>query len=634
MARHHGSSSDDRGLSGRLLCAHALLLLCALAGGCEHDSRFELFRVTEISSERLDAGRTFSVAGSGFPVGRDVEVVLEGLLRGPLGERARVHHVLEGRTATPERVDVLVTDADVTRLGGRGTFEGALEVVVPGAALDGQRARVVGTLSGLVLDVVPSERRLRGALGREGLALGPLLGLVVASGGLVADEDAALEAEGDVATDAPPVSAEIDEDVPGVAIERVLPDGAARRLGLHESGLVGGARIVAIDGMRVLGPEELLVAPSARAVVLRILGPSGSETSIRVDVDAALGRRRTTSYRYDQLAAIVLVAAVLFGAWPRGRARSSAWRRSGEPGERPYASIVTGLFAIVVVLSVSALAPPGALSLPVWLGASLFLRAAASLFLQTTASKAEDVSSADAGVRVALRRAWRGAVTRESFVLPASALAVTVAIGVFVTAAGSADAAAVPLLGGPLASAAWMPMSWALVRSGFGPLALLCLLAAAAATTRSLSRPSSRRARVLRGLDDLGLAMVASTFVRVAVADPGSTDVVVRATGLVATALLYAGLVRARVSAASLSAPVRAGLATALSGATAGSAALWLTLSPQPATEQAVAEVVLLAIGLVVVRVASLGVRAEELEGGGEPPGLRRQSATRAINLP
>jgi hypothetical protein len=186
---------------------------------------------------------------------------------------------------------------------------------------------------------------------------------------------------------------------------------------------------------------------------------------------------------------------------------------------------VTGLFAIVVVLTVSALAPAAAVSFPIWLGVALFLRAGSALALGREDGAAldprEGASGAPGalGLLAALRRAWRSALSRESFVLPASALGATLAIGVFVTAAGSTEGAAIPLLGGPLASAPWMPMSWPLVRSGFGPVALIALFAAAAATTRPLARPSSRQARVLSGLDDLGLAMMASTFVRVAVAE-------------------------------------------------------------------------------------------------------------------
>ncbi len=641
------TSDDDRALLPRASVARALALALVLVAACERDPTFELFSVTEISAERLDAGRTVSLRGSGFPVGRDVEVVLDGTLHGPLGAVARVHHVMEGRTATPERVDVLVSDADVAHLGGRGTFEGSIEVVVPGAPLDGRRARVVGTLWGVVLDVVPSERRMHTTPESQGLELAALLGLGVSPRVSASELDEELDEEAGDESGADALSgdgaapaqddASSDDEAPGVRVLEVTADAAARRLGLLDAGLVPGARILSIDGMRVLGPRELRVDLAARASVLRIARLDGSEASIRVDVDAALGRRRTTSYRYDQLAAIVLVAAALFGAWPRGRARAVTFRAPGGPGERPYASLVTGTFAIVVVLTASALAPPAAASFPIWLGVALFLRAGSALALGredgvSVPPSAALSPSAALGLRPSLPalpslpaelgRAWRGALSRESFVLPASALGATLAIGVFVTAAGSTEGAAIPLLGGPLASAPWMPMSWPLVRSGFGPIALISLLAAAAATTRPLARPASRQARVLRGLDDLGLAMMASTFVRVAVADPGSTDVVTRATGLLVTVALYAGLVRARGSGASLGAPARAALSCVLSLATAGAAALWLSLDPEPATEQAVAEVVVLAVGLVVVRVASLGHRAESLPDPRSPAGV------------
>jgi len=180
---------------------------------------------------------------------------------------------------------------------------------------------------------------------------------------------------------------------------------------------------------------------------------------------------------------------------------------------------------------------------------------------------------------------------------------VAVAVGVFVTASGTEGSAA----WSPL----WFPLSWPLVRSAFGPFALLLLLASAGGAPRAIAAPEERRARLLRGLDDLGLALGASVFVRVSIADPSSLDVGVRAVALSATVALYCGLLRARRWSADASPTLRIGSVVALVAATGAGAVVWLDLAPEPATERAVAEVVLVAVGLVFVRVASLRAVAD-----------------------
>jgi hypothetical protein len=617
--------------TSRLRPILAALFALAAIGGCARDDRYELLSVEALETSRLDAGRTITITGEGFPVGREVEVLVRGVLHAPLGARRRVLHTLVGRTVTPEHLELTVSDADVATLGGRGTFVGSLEVVVHGASVDGLSARVVGVLDDVTLDVVPSERRgLVHDRGRdEGEELASVLGLEISP-----DEDAAIDDEASADDDA--LDEEADPSAAGPRGARVLavdPNGPAARLGLETSGLSAGARIVAIDGLRVLDPREARLDPRASRTTLGLLRSDGREATLVVDLDAARGRPTDRSTRHDQLAIVVLVAAFLFGTWPWSSPRAARHASRAPREAKPLAAILTAALALVVVLAASTLWA-GSVSetvIPAWLAVALFLRASATLATsESTGSERE--GSRPSVVRRLPGVLWR-LVRRESWISLVSALATTVAIGVFVTARGSAESASLPVLGGPLASAPWMPMSWALVRAPFGPFALAAILAAASATSTGIASPRTRSERLLRGLDDLGLAALASVFVRVTLADPSSTDLATRATALVATIALFLALLSAR----SLAPGARWGpsVASAIASvATLLVAAAWLGLGPSAtdgASEQAVAEVVLVSVGLVIVRVASLG--RERAPGGIAPPGLRR-SASEGPNSP
>jgi hypothetical protein len=600
--------------SPRLLSILAALLALAAISACARDDRYELLSLEALETSRLDAGRTITITGEGFPVGREVEVLVRGVLHAPLGARRRVLHTLVGRTVTPEHLELTVSDADVVTLGGRGTFVGSLEVVVHGASVDGLSARVVGVLDDVTLDVVPSERRglVHGRARDEGVELASVLGLEIAPDDLAADADE--EASDDEGTS----DEAIDQGAPGAQVISLDGNGPAARLGLEAAGLAAGARIVEIDGLRVLDPREARLDPRASRTTLGVLRADGRRVTLVVDLDAARGRPTDRATRHDQLAIVVLVAALLFGAWPWSSRRPSRPAPSPTRESKPIAAVLTASLALVIVLAASTLSA-GSVSegvIPAWLAATLFLRASSTL-----ASSGSETPPR--GVPRMLARLVR----HESWVSLVSALATTVAVGVFVTARGSAESASLPVLGGPLASAPWMPMSWSLVRAPFGPFALAAILAAASATSARIASPRTRSERLLRGLDDLGLASLASVFVRVTLADPSSTDLATRATALVATIVLFLALLRAR----SLAPGARWGptlASTIASVATVLVAGAWLGLGPTAtdgASEQAVAEVVLVSVGLVIVRVASLG--REGAPGGIAPPGLRRSAS-------
>ncbi|MBX7192340.1 MAG: hypothetical protein K1X94_09790 [Sandaracinaceae bacterium] len=617
------------------LALRALLAwLIVAVGGCARDGRFELLSIDAIDTPRIDAGRTIELTGSGFPVGREVEVMLRGVLHAPLGARRHVAHTLTGRTITPERLELTIGDADADALGGRGTFEGSIEVVVHGASLDGLEARVVGTLDHVVIDIVPSERAIRGATSArratEGLALAPLLGLRL-EGELDEEVDGEVALDDEEALDDAPSEAPRTAEGPGVRIERLDPSGAAARLDLAALGLAPEARIVAIDGMNVLDVDELRVDARASRTTLTLAGPDGRARVIAIDLDAARGRRADRATRTDQLALVVVIAALLFGAWPWPR-RDVQTAIAASPDPKAHTAVLTALVSLGLALFVSTLAWGSAIGIPVWLAAGLFVRTSVALATRSAPSSRATLAQS------ALVRVWlalRALVSHERWLTLTSAVAATVAIGVFLTARGAAESASLPVLGGPLASAPWMPMSWALVRAPFGPFALGAILAAASATPTRIARPSTRTERALRGLDDLGLAILASVFVRVTIGDAASTELATRATALVATSLLFLGLLRARSATFSRAGATFA--AVVASGLTIAVAIAWIELGPSgtDATgEQAVAEVVLVAVGLLVVRVASLRGEPEGRRTGGiAPPGLR-QSASQHANSP
>lgn len=587
-------------------CA-CLALVLLIVSGCARDRRFELLSIDPLESARIDAGRAMEITGSGFPVGREVEVSLAGIAHGPLGARRRVTHTLRGRTTSPERIELTASDADITALGGRGTFEGSLEVVVHGASLDGLEARVVGVLDDVAFDVVPSERRVasRPSAARDGLDLLALLGLSTEVEAPTTDEESLDDEDGEETV--------VVDDAAGVRVVAVSPDGAAARLGLDALGLVEGSRILTIDGMSVLDEDELRVDPRASQVTLSIVSAEGRAHAFSIDLDAAQGRRPDRTTRYDQLAIVVLVAALLFGVWPWSRNRALTPTPIGSDVDRkPIAAVLTASLALLLTLALSTLTPEAWLhgSIPLWLGAALFLRASA--VLATRSDTDAPASGADHGTARFFTLARRYVRLESLFALTA-ALGTTVAVGVFVAARGTAESASLPVLGGPLASAPWMPMSWSLVRAPFGPFALAALLCAAASTSSRIASPRTRADRVLRGVDELGLATLASVFVRVAIADAASTDLASRATALVATVVLYVALLRARAMA-------RVSWTTALLGGALASlstiavAGAWLSLGVEGpahvafAGEQAVAEVVLVCVGLLVIRVATLGL--------------------------
>ncbi len=613
-----------RAALGVPLALALLALLGASALGCARDARWALLSLDPLEGlTRLDAGRVYELTGRGFPVGREVEVSLDGVLHAPLGARRRVGHVLLGRTATPERLTFSASDADVAALGGRGTFVGSLEVRVRGAILDGVATRVVGRLEGVTLDLVPSEGGSRAGLGRAGaggLALADLLGVTIEpidAPDALGDEDELDEPE-EREADAGSAQAR------GARVASRDGAGAAARLGLD--GLAPGARIVAIEGMRVLDPAELRVSDAASHVALDVIDREGRLRRVEVDLDAARGRASSEATREDQLAVIVLVAALLFGAWPLGRARA----RGPEPASpKPHVAVLTSAFAVLVVLVASTLGGAGAPSeriVPIWLGASILLRLVAAFVGWGGAPASLGGSSPGRASRVLPRAARDEAWLALFFVLAA-----TIAVGAFIATRGSALAAGLPPDRDSLASAAWMPMAWPLARQPFGPVALLALFAAASATRRAVAHPTTRGERLLRGLDDLGLAALASTFVRVAVADPSSHEPITRASALVATVALFAGLLHARRRVRAR-ASIRAAACLASGLATLALTLAWLGAGARvsdPSFERAVAEVVLVCVGLVVVRVATLGQRV-----AGEPPPAGDADATQAANRP
>src|SRR5690606_38036985 len=91
--------------------------------------------------------------GTGFPAGRPARVTLVGALHRPGQPPQALDAALEGEAISSELVEVPMSAATLRRLGGRGTFRGAIRIAFGAGALDG--GAVVGTLERVVLELVP-----------------------------------------------------------------------------------------------------------------------------------------------------------------------------------------------------------------------------------------------------------------------------------------------------------------------------------------------------------------------------------------------------------------------------------------------------------------------------------------------
>jgi hypothetical protein len=318
---------------------------------CAEPLDARLMTVESVEPTELEPGDLAIIRGAGFAAGDDASVRLMGTMRAPGGVETDVRLEVEASAVSASELALVITDELVDRAGGRGTFDGDLEISF---ALD-RGGVVTGRLEGVRLDFVPSENAetIDRSLARTRAAEG----FLERAGIIVSPDDA--------------------DESPGFRIDAVLRGSAAARAGLAK-----GDRIIEVDGVRVLAFGDLVPMGDASHPRMAVLRP-GRSTPILADLDLAASERRALPAAL--VAAIAFVFIVFLGTLtPVGRvvrhlAPSLARLRRGLPslvahaqkrsGSRFDRARMIGLaIASVIASTLAFLALPFAASV---LGASL-----------------------------------------------------------------------------------------------------------------------------------------------------------------------------------------------------------------------------------------------------------------------
>ncbi len=322
----------------------ALVLFAVLVGlgatGCERDLTPPLVELTSVEPREVDTLDRLELRGTGFPQGRRARVTFRGdVRRAGEGEVRGITIETEGVVASPERIEVVVTEALEERFCGRpehaahATFAGDVEVAFASSAPSAPP--LAGEKRGITLDVRPgsvrpdvSESRTREAtrfLSFLGVTVGtpsprgmPIEAVAVgsvaerhgiAAGDVLASLDGLRVLE---LTDLVPISARIAQ----VGIRR----GDAAAPEIRPITLVGYA------GERI--PSELapalVVAGLALAALLLLVLP-GPAVLVAAEVRVASRVRRTTwrslclaLFGAGPVAVVSAVASVLVGTFALG----------------------------------------------------------------------------------------------------------------------------------------------------------------------------------------------------------------------------------------------------------------------------------------------------------------------------
>lgn len=271
-----------------------VLFALAAGAGCAFEWQADLIRVDEVSPSRVEPGTRLYVTGDGFPVGRPARIELAGELRSPGAPPRRVRAEAVGRAVSSDTVVVPVRADLVATLGGRGTFEGDVEISFESADRTG---RVAGRLEGATLDFTPAARaRLDDEIDRTRRALALLDRVGIAIG------------------DGEPAAG-------GLSVDGTEPGSAAAAVGIAK-----GDRIVAIEGLRVDGIADFLPPPGTSVARVAIERPGeAAEITVRLAIDE--GDSGAVA-RHAAIVLLALVAIVLAFLAPTARFAASiaSWR--------------------------------------------------------------------------------------------------------------------------------------------------------------------------------------------------------------------------------------------------------------------------------------------------------------------
>lgn len=251
----------------RLAFAFVVLVLAAIGlAGCERDAVPPLVDVNEVAPRSVEAGDRLELRGAGFPQGRAALVTFSGVLHRAGESDSSASIDVEGVVATADRVEIVVRESLEERFCGRGerathaTFVGDVDVAF--ASKNPGAPPLVGTLRGVTLDVRPSSVRAGVIEARavEGTRVLAFVGLV---------------------TSAPSAR--------GLLVDEVKKGSIGESIGIR-----AGDFLTAVDGVHVLGPEDVLPA-SSREMRLTVRhveeGAEGSEDTKLVPLTGYAGRR-------------------------------------------------------------------------------------------------------------------------------------------------------------------------------------------------------------------------------------------------------------------------------------------------------------------------------------------------------
>lgn len=363
-----------------------------------------------------------------------------------------------------------------------------------------------------------------------------------------------------------------EDDEAGVMITRVAPGSRAA-----EAGLAEGDRVLAIDGLRLLSREELAPPPEARAIELTI-ARDGEAASfpVALPLDGLDETVPRTSIVLVQLAALVWLGALLL----LGPGAALLDRLAPSSRRVPYAVAIAALGASVAIHHALVAMPSLGLD---------------SVLLAIVAGRAAVVLLAARGAREKADAVVRGVT---------SAIAALGAIGAATIAAGTTELAALEAAQGP-----W-PSDWIALRSPSGPIAVALIAIVAACGPRV-----GDERRRLRALDDVFLiglatcaivALAGGAAAREAIGDarPGLAWLGTAAFASI-TALTTLLLRRARDHGSSARSGVLLAAGVALAAAGALGALGWIELEVPRAIERAIAEVLVVAAALAVLRLAT-----------------------------
>jgi hypothetical protein len=230
------------------------LIFALLLAGCSSATGPALVQITGTATTLLREGDVLELRGESFPEGRNAEVTLRGeVARAGLAPVRSFQVTVPGRSASTHTVAIDVTRPFERTFSGttepvHATFHGSIEIsFAPRLA---GTPPVTGVLPDVRLDFIPAEGSAAASEARreQGLKFASFIGVLLPDSG--------------------PLS-----------VAGVMPGSVAER-----AGVLLGDRLVALGGVNVLGPGDLLPAPRARAAELVVERGGGEPKRLVLDV--------------------------------------------------------------------------------------------------------------------------------------------------------------------------------------------------------------------------------------------------------------------------------------------------------------------------------------------------------------